>query len=741
MALSAPTSESEKMQRLAPLWIGTQYYRAPTPTPDEWAADLKAIAEGGMDGVQLRLQWRWVERIRDEFFFDDHDELVKLCKRFGLTVIVKFICETAPDYIFHDLSGTRVDFHNRPLLPVSNGSMYVGGWYPDFSNPEVMHRAMNFVGRCVSRYKKEEHIVAWHLWNEPRSRPRTDMAGPHGLKLFRAWLQDRYKSIENFNQVFGKAWASFEAIALGDEACEHVEWFLWRKFCARRVADHLQKTRQAVLAADTSRPCLCHSGYNSAMQDPLSDISDDIANARAAERYGTSLVNFSGDCPDFSRLEGPASVGDPEQRRNMYITSLQCDWMRAMAAPKKFWLNEIYGNSWHGSLPDLDPQDLRWWMLDGVARGADGLLFWQYREERLANEVGCSGLVRVNGESTDRWEMVTKTVEYFKKLKPFLAAYRPAPAKIAIHHSPDTDLISAIADRPAQSFSSNTCHYLYKEVLKGIYSQFYNHGIQVDFTHDGEVGHGAGPDPVATPFWIVPDLRLVTPEMEAAFRTYVLAGGNLIAGPGLGERAPSLWLHGTIPTPNLVDLFGATQVGFPKATRVRMTPSDRNNWLFEMGYPRWAELRLVPNGGAREVLKGSIGKRQFTTGTCKEYPVQAGKRGKNKGPGSVGRAVLLGFYPGIDFELEVMFWLFREVLDTKLGGSWPWQIDGEVQKGPASVGGGRGRVSFHFSLGEKPTKIPHSDDAVLLVPPGKNPEGWKFSNQPGETAVVWTPEK
>ncbi len=737
MASAQPSTASDKMQALAPLWIGTQYYRAPTPTPDEWDRDLKAIAAGGLNGVQLRLQWRWVERIRDEFVFDDHDELLKLCKRHGLQVIVKFICETAPDYVFHELDGTRLDFHGRPLLPESNGSMYVGGWQPDFNNDEVMHRAMNFVNRCVSRYRKESHVVAWHLWNEPRSRPRNDMAGPRGLKRFRAWQQNQFKAMVNYNKRAGKAWSSFDAITLADAPCEHLEWFQWRKFCAKRVAENLQLIRKAVLGADTSRPCICHSGYNLVMQDPLSDITDDLANARAAERYGTSLVNFAGDCPSFFSLEGPASVAGSDTRDNMYITSMQCDWMRAATAPKKFWLNEIYGNSWHGSLPDLVPADLRWWMLDGIARGADGLLFWQFREERLSNETGCSGLVRVNGESTGRWEEVVRVAGQLEKVKPFLAGYAPKPAQVAIHHSADTDLLSSIADRQSWHFTANSCHYLYKAVLKELYNNFYRKGVPVDFTHDGMIGHGAAPDPAATPLWFVPDLRFVSPEMEAAFRSYVQGGGVLVAGPGLAERSPNLWWNSDQPTPDLIDLFGARQVSFPKMGTCNAKPCDRTSWMFYYRENRYAELRLEPAGGAVAVLEGRADGRNFTLGTVKEYKIAGAKRGRPK----VGKAVLLGVYPGLEHDSSCMTWLLREVAEIKLAGSWPWHIEGAVQQGPAAVQGQRGRLSFHFNLGERPKKIHHSDDAVLLIPPGKNPEGWEFTNQPGETAVVWTPEK
>ena len=46
-----------------PIQMGTQYYRAPTPLPDEWEDDVRRIAELGFDFIQLRAQWRWHERV------------------------------------------------------------------------------------------------------------------------------------------------------------------------------------------------------------------------------------------------------------------------------------------------------------------------------------------------------------------------------------------------------------------------------------------------------------------------------------------------------------------------------------------------------------------------------------------------------------------------------------------------------------------------------------------------------
>ena len=52
---------------------GTQYYRAPTPLPDEWDVDLRNMTGAGLETIQLRIQWRWNEPIEGRYVFDDID--------------------------------------------------------------------------------------------------------------------------------------------------------------------------------------------------------------------------------------------------------------------------------------------------------------------------------------------------------------------------------------------------------------------------------------------------------------------------------------------------------------------------------------------------------------------------------------------------------------------------------------------------------------------------------------------
>lgn len=704
----------DPMERLAPLWVGTQYYRAPTPPAAEWESDLSLIRETGLDGAQLRLQWRWVEPRRDEFRFEDHDRLLDLCEARGLQVVVKFIVETAPDYVYHRLDGTRVDFHGRPIPPVANGAFYVGGWQPDFNNPMVMKRAANFVQRCVARYRHRECVVAWHLWNEPRSRPAMDMAGPHGLRLFREWLAGQYGSVEAFNRRFGLAAESFDTVLPSDSPADFVFWFHWRRFCAHRVAVNLGLIREAVRRADTTRPCVAHSGFNLIVQNPLADITDDLANAGAVERYGTSLVPVAGDWREQDDMEDYASFATPASARHFFVTSLQCDWMRAASHPRRFWVNEIYTNSHHYTAGDLPPADLRWMMLDSVARGADGLLFWQFKEERFLNESAACGLVGVDGQSTPRLEIVRQTLADLRTLRPYLAGFRPAPARVAIHHDLDTDLFSAISNPGPGGFFQNTCHYLYKENLKALYAALWDWGIFADITLAT-----APADPAVTPVWFLPDMRFVPPEWEKVLAAYVCGGGTLIAGPGLGERAANLWLRPASELAGLDAIFGAAQVRYPRRADASIVAGSGNRGRFSAGKYH-AELQpLSRRTGV--LLEAEAGGRCFPVATR----LAAGK----------GAAIRLGFYPGTE-EGRRGLKAILQVAGLVPDGTGYYPIGGVRQRGPD---GGTGRLVFHFLVGGKPVSLRHGANDRLLVRPSGGGKTWRLT-QPGDIAVAWVPD-
>ena len=65
------------------------------------------MANFGLDLMQIRLQWRQNERKEGSYTFDDVDMLFTLAEKYDREVIIKFMLEDAPQYIFEKYGGYR----------------------------------------------------------------------------------------------------------------------------------------------------------------------------------------------------------------------------------------------------------------------------------------------------------------------------------------------------------------------------------------------------------------------------------------------------------------------------------------------------------------------------------------------------------------------------------------------------------------------------------------------------------
>ncbi len=161
--------------------LGVQYYRAPTPLPEEWPLDLPRIRDLGFDFIQVRPQWRWHERREGEFRWEDLDRLFDLCARHGLKVMFQFMLETAPAWLYEKHACFRIDLFGHRILPRGHGAFYVGGWLPCFDHPMVRAEGERFIRAAVERYRSHESLLLWEAWNEPRSRPVGECCCPASL--------------------------------------------------------------------------------------------------------------------------------------------------------------------------------------------------------------------------------------------------------------------------------------------------------------------------------------------------------------------------------------------------------------------------------------------------------------------------------------------------------------------------------------------------------------------------------
>ncbi len=75
------------------------------------------MEEFNIDAFQIRMNWRWNERKEDEYDFSNVDKLLELEEKNGRKVMMKFLLECAPQYIYEKYDGTRIGPKGEKLRP------------------------------------------------------------------------------------------------------------------------------------------------------------------------------------------------------------------------------------------------------------------------------------------------------------------------------------------------------------------------------------------------------------------------------------------------------------------------------------------------------------------------------------------------------------------------------------------------------------------------------------------------
>lgn len=501
----------------------TQYYRAPTPKREEWDGDLSRLSDISIDTFQIRINWRWNERVEGVYDFCDVDELFDLAEKYNKKVIVKFLLECAPQYVFDKYGGTIIGPKGEEVRGGSHGAFF-GGWKPCFTNPDVQRRAALFVEEVVKRYKDRECLILYNAWNEIRNKPVEECFCKHCRAAYGRYLKDKFGTIENLNSFFGAAEESFEHIALPSMPHGYWDIFEFKKFKGSyELANYLTFVRDAVRRHDTTRPVMSHTGFCSAFQTHIGDVCDDFGVSRAVDFFGTSI-------PCLCNM-------DTEEKRldffmlNDYVRSVDPDYFLYEIYPGLGMFNDEYDT----------PFDMSFKLHTAISSGAKGLVYWQYRAERVGMENDCAGLMRADGSMRP---VAGAVAEFGKDLERdmayFVDAY-PGCGDVAILFDFDSMLLSEIEDACGQNYSfeerKNPLHY-YMRSHSGMYRLLTENGVMVDYLSTRQPEKLSQYKAVYLPYY-----NMLNPTFSAHLSAYVRDGGVLIADEGFGLREMNTWMQ------------------------------------------------------------------------------------------------------------------------------------------------------------------------------------------------------
>lgn len=471
------------------LYYGGDYN--PEQWPESvWDEDIALMRESGVNLVTVGVfSWSMLEPREGEFDFSWFDRVLEKLHAAGIGVDLATATASPPPWLtraYPDVLPMRED--GVRLWPGSRQH-----YCP--SSPDYRRLATRLVERLVARYAHHPAVQLWHVNNEYGchvSRCYCDTSAA----AFRRWLQGKYGSLDALNDAWGTAFWS-------------QRYSTFEEILPPRVAPTFRNPAQLL---DFDR-------FSSG--ELLECYRMEAAIIRASGTTAPLTTNFLGltkaidywEWADHVDVVSWDSYPDPVAADSHIRAAMAHDLMRSLGGGRPWLLMEQSPSavSWLDRNAPKAPAQMRALSYQAVARGADGVLFFQWRQAASGAEKFLTGLVPHPGTDTRVWEEVRELGAELAALSGVQGERVAASVAIIFDWeswwSLEQDALPARISYP-------------EEILRW-YRSFHERNVVVDFVKPG--GDLAGYDLVVAPALFVAG-SAVADHLEA----YVRDGGTLL---------------------------------------------------------------------------------------------------------------------------------------------------------------------------------------------------------------------
>ncbi len=539
------------------LLFGADYN--PEQWPDRtWPEDIRLMQEAGINLVTVGVfSWALLEPREGARNFTWLDRILDLLHHGGIRVCLATPTASPPAWLGHEYPET---------LPVdADGSTLWYGSRNQFNPSSAKYRqaAAAITESLARRYAGHPAVAMWHVGNELGQVSYDDETAA----AFRDWLTRRYTTLAGLNSAWG---TSFWSQAYGS----------WAEVLPPRKAPYLVNPSQKL---DFQR-------FTSDQLLSLYCAERDIIRRYDTTRpVTTNLMGFFRGADYFSFAKETDVVAndwytDPADPHSHRFGSLTHDLCRGLSGGRPWLLIEsaTSGVNWRAHNVPKQPGELRIDALSAVARGADGVCFFQFRQSRFGAERFHSAVVPLAGGHTRVFREVAALGKDLQALRQLAGS--PCTARIAVLFDWDSWWAAESPDTP-------TSRLQVLDQLQGYYAPLHRSGLAVEVVHpSADLGR--------FDLVLAPSLFLLTQENADALDVYVRGGGHLVVGPfsavadGNGHLAP-----GRFPRV-LADLLGVDgEEWLPLASPVSLVFGEAPAGQAHI----WAE-DLALNSDAAEVV-------------------------------------------------------------------------------------------------------------------------------------------
>ncbi|WP_035768402.1 beta-galactosidase [Arthrobacter castelli] len=433
------------------MYYGADYN--PEQWPESvWPEDIVRMREAGVNMVTLGVfAWSRIQPDEDTFDFEWLDRIIELLHDAGIAVDLATATASPPPW---------ATAKYPEILPADeNGAAYWPGSRQHYSpsSPAYRRLASRLVTRLVERYAKHPAVVMWHVNNEYGCHLPQDFSDS-ARDAFRKWLRERYESVDALNEAWGtwfwsQRYTSFEEIypprraPYSHNPCQLLDF---RRFTSDAMLDCFRMEKSIIRAAGATQPVTTN------FMGPFKPAN--------YWQWASELDVISDDCyPD---------PNDPESFRT---SAFARDLMRSLKPDTPWVLMEQSTSAlnWRPSNAPKAPGQMAALSIQAVARGADGVMFFQWRQSRAGAEKFHSAMLPHAGTGTRTWSEVVQLGADLGSLPQLPAGAMDARVAIVV----DWENWWAVEnpDHPVE--------FDYLAQVQRWYGVFHRQNIQVDFVH------------------------------------------------------------------------------------------------------------------------------------------------------------------------------------------------------------------------------------------------------------------
>ncbi len=466
-----------------------------------WLEDVRLMGEAGVNLVTVGVfAWARLQPRPDTWDFGWLDRVLDLLASNDIAVDLATATASPPPWfsLLHPES-----------LPVNAGGTRLGIGSRQHicpSSPAFRDAAAVLVEQLATRYRTHPAVVMWHIGNEYGDHVQQCFCDVSAAD-FRAWLRRRHLTLDALNEAWTTdVWSG----RLGD----------WAEVMPPREApaplnpallvDWRRFSSDALLACyENERAILARMTPDLPVTTNFMRLNDGIDHRSWAASLDLVSVDLYPDPAD------PASIAE---------AALNHDLMRSLGDGRPWLLMEQARSAvdWRPVNMPKRPEQMRALSLAAVGRGADGIMFFQWRGSRGGPEAFHSVLLPVGGTATRGWRATVALGGELRLLAEVTGSRVPAEAALIVDWESwwALDTVGHPSDR-----------LRYRDQVLGWYRPLHAANLAVDI-------RGPGEDLSAYRLVVAPNLFLVDPGAARGLGRFVEDGGVLVVGPYSGVVDP-----------------------------------------------------------------------------------------------------------------------------------------------------------------------------------------------------------